>query len=258
MALDELNEKSEPYTGEGTREKPYVFLCKDETIINPSFMNKVKGFTPDGSTKENGGFRGDGSGSYIILEIHVNDDVNSGTQHKIQINGTENNETPFPADQKLIFYADPSTTLEFVEEGTQDSGLIQIAQARAAAGLIRAVKRIRSVKLIQAAERKCKRNRHGKRNGSVKRTGHRKRDGSAKRNRHGKRDGSVKRNRHGKRNGSVKRTGHRKRDGSVKRNKHGKRNGSAKRNQCGQRDRADKREYIRKRDGTGKRKYIRS
>ena len=122
VALDELNEKSEPYTGEGTREKPYVFLCKDETIINPSFMNKVKGFTPDGSTKENGGFRGDGSGSYIILEIHVNDDVNSGTQHKIQINGTENNETPFPADQKLIFYADPSTTLEFVEEGTQDSG----------------------------------------------------------------------------------------------------------------------------------------
>ena len=122
VALDELNEKSEPYTGEGTREKPYVFLCKDETIINPSFMNKVKGFTPDGSTKENGGFRGDGSGSYIILEIHVNDDVNSGTQHKIQINGTENNETPFPADQKLIFYADPSTTLEFVEEGNQDSG----------------------------------------------------------------------------------------------------------------------------------------
>ena len=63
-------------------------------MVKASFMNMVLGFTADGTTKEGGGFRKDGTGSYVVLEIREGDDINSGFVKGIQINGTRKTMPP--------------------------------------------------------------------------------------------------------------------------------------------------------------------
>lgn len=53
-----LDYDSQPYSGEGTREDPFVFLCsrkEKEVIIKGSFFNKMAGFDAQGQTVENQG-----------------------------------------------------------------------------------------------------------------------------------------------------------------------------------------------------------
>ncbi|MDO5426175.1 MAG: hypothetical protein Q4F41_20975, partial [Eubacteriales bacterium] len=132
-AYSKLNYKSKPYKGDGSKENPYVFFCKDGAVVKASFMNMVLGFTSDGTTKENGGFREDGTGSYVVLEIREGDDLSGGFIKGIQINGTRKNDTSYDPSTSWIFNCDgltketeeitePPTETEDTEPDTWDDG----------------------------------------------------------------------------------------------------------------------------------------
>ena len=102
-----LKYNAKPYKGTGTKEDPYVFFCVDGVIIESAFMNKLLGFTADGTTKKDGGMRGDGKGSYAILEIREGDSVTGGFVKAINIDGTKKADKPY----------EPGVTWVFTSEG---------------------------------------------------------------------------------------------------------------------------------------------
>lgn len=51
-------------------------------------MNKMLGYNEAGSSKSGGGMKGDGKGSYAVLEIREGDSVKGGFVKSISINGT--------------------------------------------------------------------------------------------------------------------------------------------------------------------------
>ena len=117
-----LTYNSRPYKGDGTKENPYVFFCMDGVLIRASFMNTVLGFTSDGTTKDGGGFRKDGTGSYVILEIREGDDINSGFVKGIQINGTRKNDTSYDPSTSWIFNSEGLTRVdEEIEQPTTET-----------------------------------------------------------------------------------------------------------------------------------------
>ncbi|MDY3919900.1 MAG: hypothetical protein SOZ59_13040, partial [Candidatus Limivivens sp.] len=122
-AYSKLNYKSKPYKGEGTKEDPYVFFCKDGAVVKASFMNMVLGFVSDGTTKKDGGFRKDGEGSYVVLEIREGDDVTGGFIKGIQINGTRKNDSSYDPSTSWIFTCDglEKETEEVTEPDTVDT-----------------------------------------------------------------------------------------------------------------------------------------
>lgn len=106
-AYKKLKFNSKPYQGTGTKEDPYLFFCVDGTVIEASFMNKLLGYNEAGTSKKDGGMRGDGTGSYAVLEIREGDSVTGGFVKSININGTIKSDKPY----------EPGTTWTFTSEG---------------------------------------------------------------------------------------------------------------------------------------------
>ena len=68
----ELDADSVPFTGSGTEDDPYVYLCssaKEKVIVMGSFFNKLAGYSPDGTKAVNQG------GYWYRLEFHQNDTI---------------------------------------------------------------------------------------------------------------------------------------------------------------------------------------
>lgn len=79
-----LDGNTEPYCGKGTKKNPYVFLvssAKGYAVAKGSFLNKMAGYTPDG-TKEDGV-----DGYWYLLEFHENDTVADVTNRKSSCTG---------------------------------------------------------------------------------------------------------------------------------------------------------------------------
>lgn len=67
-----LDENSLPFKGSGTEEDPYIFLCgsaKGLVTVTGGFLNKMAGYTADGSKIEKEG------GYWYQLEFHQNDTI---------------------------------------------------------------------------------------------------------------------------------------------------------------------------------------
>lgn len=94
-ALKKITYKSKPYKGSGTKEEPYVFFCIDGAVVESSFMNKMIGYNEAGTSKKGGGMRGDGKGSYAVLEIREGDSVSGGFLKSVSINGTSKSDKPY-------------------------------------------------------------------------------------------------------------------------------------------------------------------
>ena len=68
----ELDADSVSFTGSGTEDDPYVYLCssaKEKVIVMGSFFNKLAGYSPDGTKAVNQG------GYWYRLEFHQNDTI---------------------------------------------------------------------------------------------------------------------------------------------------------------------------------------
>lgn len=79
-----LDGNTEPYTGKGTEDDPYVFLCssaKGYVTVKGSFFNKMAVFQADG-TKEPGR-----EGYWYQLEFHQNDTISNLTNRKESCTG---------------------------------------------------------------------------------------------------------------------------------------------------------------------------
>ena len=98
-----LTYNTKPYKGEGTKESPYVFFCADGAVIRASFMNRILGFNEAGTSRENGGMKGDGEGCYALLEIREGDEMSGGFIKSILIRGTTPTEKAFAPDLSWIF-----------------------------------------------------------------------------------------------------------------------------------------------------------
>ena len=108
MFYQVLDENTEPYTGTGTEEDPYVFLCssaKGYVVAKGSFLNKMAAFQADG-TKEPGR-----EGYWYQLEFHQNDTITNLLDRKESCTGyylvdggllekmvTDNSEVEFSLD----------------------------------------------------------------------------------------------------------------------------------------------------------------
>lgn len=108
-AYAKLNYDSKPYKGSGTKEDPYVFFCKEGTTIYASFMNKMLGYNEAGTSKSGGGMKGNGKGSYAILEIREGDSVSGGFVKSISINGTVKTDKAYAPDITWTFGSDGVT-----------------------------------------------------------------------------------------------------------------------------------------------------
>ena len=49
--FQEKGEKAVPYKGSGTEEDPYLYLCKENVLIQGAFLNQLAGFTEDGTER---------------------------------------------------------------------------------------------------------------------------------------------------------------------------------------------------------------
>ena len=79
-----LDKDTEPYTGTGTEDDPYVFLCssaKGYVITTGAFLNKMAAFQADG-TKEPGR-----EGYWYQLEFHQNDTISNPLNRKESCTG---------------------------------------------------------------------------------------------------------------------------------------------------------------------------
>ena len=72
MFYQVLDENTEPYTGTGTEDDPYVYLCssaKEKVTVMGSFFNKLAGYSSDGTKIVHQG------GYWYRLEFHQNDTI---------------------------------------------------------------------------------------------------------------------------------------------------------------------------------------
>lgn len=79
-----LDGETVPFTGTGTEEDPFVFLCssaKGKVVATGAFLNKMAGFQPDG-TKEPGI-----NGYWYQLEFHQNDTIADFSNRKLSCTG---------------------------------------------------------------------------------------------------------------------------------------------------------------------------
>lgn len=79
-----LDGDTQPYTGTGTKDDPYVFLCssaKGYVVVKGSFLNKMAAFQADG-TKEPGR-----EGYWYQLEFHQNDTITNLLDRKESCTG---------------------------------------------------------------------------------------------------------------------------------------------------------------------------
>ncbi len=79
-----LDYKSEPFTGTGTEEDPYVFLvssAKGKVTVMGSFFNRMAGYSEDGTKVVQEG------GSWFQLEFHENDTITDFNDRKLSCSG---------------------------------------------------------------------------------------------------------------------------------------------------------------------------
>ena len=79
-----LDADSVPFTGSGTEDDPYVYLCssaKEKVTVMGSFFNKLAGYSPDGTKVVNQG------GYWYRLEFHQNDTVEDLADRKKSCTG---------------------------------------------------------------------------------------------------------------------------------------------------------------------------
>lgn len=79
-----LDYNTEPFTGTGAKEDPYVFLCssaKGKVTVMGSFFNKMAGYSQDGTEKLSE------TGSWFQLEFHQNDTISDFQDRKTSCTG---------------------------------------------------------------------------------------------------------------------------------------------------------------------------
>ncbi len=79
-----LDGKTIPYTGTGTEEDPYIFLCssaKEKVTVTGGFFNKMAGYSEDGTQIENQG------GYWYQLEFHQSDKIRNYEDRKESCTG---------------------------------------------------------------------------------------------------------------------------------------------------------------------------
>ncbi|MDD7218961.1 MAG: hypothetical protein PUI16_03055 [Clostridia bacterium] len=81
---EKLDSESIPFTGSGTEEDPYIFLCssaRGEVTAMGSFFNKLAGYSPDGTRIVHEG------GYWYQLEFHQNDTISDYENRKESCTG---------------------------------------------------------------------------------------------------------------------------------------------------------------------------
>ena len=79
-----LDGKTIPYTGTGTEEDPYIFLCssaKEKVTVTGGFFNKMAGYSEDGTQIEHQG------GYWYQLEFHQSDKIRNYEDRKESCTG---------------------------------------------------------------------------------------------------------------------------------------------------------------------------
>ena len=79
-----LDENSIPFTGSGTKDDPYVYLCssaKEKVTVMGSFFNKLAGYSADGTKVVHQG------GYWYQLEFHQNDTISDYEDRKSSCTG---------------------------------------------------------------------------------------------------------------------------------------------------------------------------
>lgn len=79
-----LDGKTIPYTGTGTEEDPYIFLCssaKEKVTVTGGFFNKMAGYSEDGTQIEHQG------GYWYQLEFHQSDKIGNYEDRKESCTG---------------------------------------------------------------------------------------------------------------------------------------------------------------------------
>ncbi len=141
MFYQVLDENTEPYTGTGTEDDPYVFLCssaKGYVVAKGSFLNKMAAFQADG-TKEPGR-----EGYWYQLEFHQNDTITNLLDRKESCTGyylvdggllekmvTDNSEVEFSLDGASHYEKPPADGGGDGGGGGDDGGSASISRDEA-------------------------------------------------------------------------------------------------------------------------------
>lgn len=73
-------ENAKPYKGDGTKEEPYRYLCKEAVLVQGAFLNQLAGFTTKDETEEK-------MAKHCILEIRAGDNPDGVLLAAIYLNG---------------------------------------------------------------------------------------------------------------------------------------------------------------------------
>ena len=73
-------ENAKPYKGDGTKEEPYRYLCKEGVLVQGAFLNQLAGFTTKDETEEK-------AAKHCILEVRTGDKPDGVLLAAIYLNG---------------------------------------------------------------------------------------------------------------------------------------------------------------------------
>ena len=113
-----LDYKSEPFTGTGTEEDPYVFLvssAKGKVTVMGSFFNRMAGYSEDGTKVVQEG------GSWFQLEFHENDTIADFNDRKVSCTGYYLIDGSL-LEKPVYMYAETEFTLDGASKYDNNSG----------------------------------------------------------------------------------------------------------------------------------------
>ena len=113
-----LDYKSEPFTGTGTEEDPYVFLvssAKGKVTVMGSFFNRMAGYSEDGTKVVQEG------GSWFQLEFHENDTIADFNDRKLSCTGYYLIDGSL-LEKPVYMYAETEFTLDGASKYDNNSG----------------------------------------------------------------------------------------------------------------------------------------
>lgn len=113
-----LDYKSEPFTGTGTEENPYVFLvssAKGKVTVMGSFFNRMAGYSEDGTKVVQEG------GSWFQLEFHENDTIADFNDRKLSCTGYYLIDGSL-LEKPVYMYAETEFTLDGASKYDNNSG----------------------------------------------------------------------------------------------------------------------------------------
>lgn len=113
-----LDYKSEPFTGTGTEEDPYVFLvssAKGKVTVMGSFFNRMAGYSEDGTKVVQEG------GSWFQLEFHENDTIADFNDRKVSCTGYYLIDGSL-LEKPVYMYAETEFTLDGASKYDKNSG----------------------------------------------------------------------------------------------------------------------------------------